>query len=207
MLRSLTARLVIGIALCVPLLASADGPKRQLELVSSSGQGFHFDAKTGRYFSDGRSSFVIKPVEDPKYLDHVEVSLDEGDYKVYEGKLHFDQEGFHLIRFRATDPVLNWSPLQEFRIYVDLTAPKTFPFWHGQSFQKDGVFYVSSQSVLQISAQDSVSGVAQVIWREGEGKPAGFPGQMSFKGEGERVLRFHGIDNVGNREEEHEMRF
>jgi hypothetical protein len=208
MLRLTFSRLALGIALWVPLLTMAEGPKRQIELVSATGHGFHFDGKTGRYFSDGKSSFIIRPVEDPKYLEKIEVSQDEGDYRVYEGKLSFDSEGFHLIRFRASDPVLNWSPLQEFRIYVDLTAPRSFPYWHGPSFQKDSTTFVSSQSVLQISAQDTVSGVSQVVWKDGEqGKPAGFPGQMSFKGEGERVLQFFGVDNVGNREEAKEIRF
>src|SRR4051812_7521074 len=122
-------------------VATADEGKR-IELVSASGQGFYYDAKTNRYFSDGKSAFVIRPVEDPRYLEKIELSLDEGDFKVYEGRMKFDQEGFHLVRFRASDPVLNWSPLQEFRIYVDLTPPRSFAFWHGPSFQKDSVTYV-----------------------------------------------------------------
>src|ERR1700722_7806717 len=124
--------LAFGIALYFSGITRADEGKR-LELVSPSGQGFYYDAKTNRYFSDGKTSFAIRAVEDPKYLEKIEVSLDEGDFQVYSGKMKFDQEGFHLVRFRASDPVLNWSPLQEFRIYVDLTAPKSFAFWHGPS--------------------------------------------------------------------------
>src|SRR5262249_28745300 len=138
--------------------------------------------------------------------ERIEVSLDEGDFQVYSGKMHFDQEGFHLVRFRASDPVLNWSPLQEFRIYVDLTPPKSFAFWHGPSFQKDSVTFVGPQSVLQISAQDSVSGVSQVVWDDG-GKSSSFPGQIRFKNEGEHVIHYFAVDNVGNREAVQELRF
>src|SRR5271156_6310242 len=106
--------LVVGFALCFSGVTRADEGK-QLELVSASGQGFFYDSKTNRYFSDGKSSFIIRPVEDPKYLEKIELSLDEGDFQTYSGKMKFDQEGFHLVRFRASDPVLNWSPLQEFR--------------------------------------------------------------------------------------------
>src|SRR5579885_702734 len=197
--------LAVGIALCFSGVARADDGKR-LELVSANGQGFYYDAKTNRYFSDGKSSFIIRPVEDPKYLEKIEVSLDENDFEVYSGKMKFDQEGFHLVRFRASDPVLNWSPLQEFRIYVDLTPPKSFAFWHGPSFQKDSVTFVSPQSVLQIAAQDTVSGVAQVVWEEG-GRSKAFPGQARFSTEGEHLVHYFGVDNVGNREEPQELKF
>lgn len=197
--------LAASFALCFWGVTRADDGKK-VELVSANGQGFYYDAKTNRYFSDGKSSFEIRPVEDPKYLERIEISLDEGDFSVYSGKMHFDQEGFHLVRFRASDPVLNWSPLQEFRVYVDLTPPKSFAFWHGPSFQRDSVTYVSSQSVLQIAAQDTVSGVSQVVWEEG-GKSKAFPGQAHFTAEGEHVVHFFGVDNVGNREQVQELKF
>jgi hypothetical protein len=197
--------LVIGFALCFSGVARAEDGKR-LELVSATGQGFYYDSRTNRYFSDGKSSFIIRPVEDPKYLEKIELSLDEGDFQTYSGKMKFDQEGFHLVRFRASDPVLNWSPLQEFRIYVDLTPPKSFAFWHGPSFEKDSLTYVGPQSVLQIAAQDTVSGVSQIIWDEG-GKSGAFPGQVRFKTEGEHVIHFFAVDNVGNREPVQELKF
>jgi hypothetical protein len=197
--------LVVAFALTFHGVAKAEDSKKS-ELVSATGQGFYYDAKTNRYFSDGKSSFVIRPVEDSKYLEKIELSQDDGDFQVFSGKLKFDSEGFHLVRFRASDPVLNWSPLQEFRIYVDLTPPKSFAFWHGPSFQKDAVTFVSPQSVLQIGAQDTVSGVNQVIWDDG-GKSGRFPGEARFKTEGEHLIHFFAVDNVGNREQVQEMKF
>jgi hypothetical protein len=198
----------MGIALAFQGVAFADEEAERPELnrVAAPSGGFFYDAKTNRYFSDGKSSFTLRPVGDRRALERIELSIDDGDFKPFTESTKFDQEGFHLVKFRAVDPSLHWNPVQEFRIYVDLTPPKSFPFWHGPSFQRDGALFVSPQSVLSIVAQDSVSGVSQIVWDDG-GKSASFPGQLHFKTEGEHVVRFYSVDNVGNREPVQEMKF
>ena len=175
--------------------------------MGESSYGFFYDSKTNRYFSDGRSTFSIRPVEDQRFLEKIEISLDGGEFELYQGKLKFDKEGLHQIRFRASDPVLNWSPIQEFRVYVDLTPPKSAFFWQGALFQKDTATFVSPTSQLVVAAQDSVSGVAKTLVGEGQAEPAPFTAPMRFKAEGDHVIKFASVDHVGNQEPWQELRF
>lgn len=168
--------------------------------------GFFYHPETQRYFSNGKASFSIRAVNNKSYLKRIEVSIDGESFKEYDGTLSFAQEGLHHIRFRATDPVLNWSPVQTFRVYVDTLAPKSEPIWQGTTYEKDGITYAAPSSRLALNVQDNLSGVSKVIWDQG-GKVTTFPNNASFKKEGEYTVRFAAVDNVGNKEEWRDYRF
>ena len=176
------------------------------QLVGDAGYGFFYDSRTNRYFSDGRSTFSIRPLEDQRFLERIEVSVDGAGFEPYGGKLKFEKEGYHQIRFRAADPVLNWSPIQEFRVFVDLTAPKSHSFWQGPGFQKEAVVFVGPTSLLQIASQDSVSGVAKILIEQ-EGQNHEYGGAIKLKSDGEHSLRFASVDRVGNQEAWQELKF
>ena len=127
--------------------------------------GFFYEAESKRYFTNGRSSFLIRPVRDKEYLERIEISVDEQDFMPYVGKLSFAKEGPHLIRFRASDPVLNWSPIQSFNVHVDMTPPKSEPQWKGPNFYKGAEFYVHPSTSLGMNTQDALSGVSKILWQ------------------------------------------
>jgi hypothetical protein len=190
-----------------PLWAGdGDAPPRASASRDSSIKGFFYDSKTNRYFSDGHSSFSLRPVEDTRYLEKIEVSVDEAEFAAYKDKLQFPTEGLHQIRFRAQDTVLNWSPLQDFQVYVDITPPVSQPVWQGPNFKTETTTYINSNSKLTIATQDNLSGVSKVFWEE-RGSISATPSQMQFKGDGEHNARFAAVDHVGNQEPWHEMKF
>lgn len=161
---------------------------------------FYYEPDTDRYFTTAQSTFSIRPIENPKYLDRIEVSIDNGDFQAYSSQIKFDQEGLHLIRFRASDPVLNWSPMQSFRVYVDQSPPKTIVRWQGKSYEKDSRTFVSPDSTLSLSSQDNLSGVAKLLSQTGE-KTSEISSNAKFAREGEYNLKVAAVDQVGNREE------
>lgn len=121
-------------------------------------KGYHFES--GKYFTDGRSSFAIKTLENSSYLERIEVSIDDSAYQAYGGKLILDKEGLHTVRFRAVDPVMNWSPVQVFVIYVDLTPPTTKWMWKGETFSRGADLFVHPTAKVSFSAEDTLSGVS-----------------------------------------------
>lgn len=170
-------------------------------------KGFYYDAKTDRYFTDGSSSFSIRPSEqNNKFVDRIEVSIDDSPFGPYSGKVHFEKEGVHQIRFRAADPVLNWSPLQEFRVFVDMTPPSSSVTWLGFTFQGSSHLFVSPSSMLTVTSQDALSSVAHVRYEE-NGKTLEYNHHVQFKTDGEHRIRFAAIDNVGNQEAWKDIRF
>jgi len=145
--------------------------------------GVHYDARSRQYFTNEKSTFSIRPVGAAKYLERVEVSIDNGDYQQHSGKLQFKNEGLHLIQFRAVDPVLNWTPVQSFRVHVDTTPPRTQPTWEGPTHLRDGVLYAHPASRLALDARDGLSGVSKVLLFEGE-RSRPYAGPVSFAKEG-----------------------
>ena len=168
----------------------------------TSYQGLYYDSEREKYFSNERSVFTIRPFDkDRGYLERIEVSIDGQDFKTYDGQLTFTSEGAHQIRFRAVDPVLNWSPIQIFRIYVDRTAPQGQYVWKGPTFNKGGGLFVNPQSELSIVAQDNLSGVDEIYWKSGDKSDfRKFPRSKTFEQEGIHIIETYSIDNVGNRE-------
>src|SRR5690606_31423264 len=114
-----------------------------------------------------------------QYLERIEYSLNEEPFKPYGGKLKLEKEGPYKVRFRAVDPVLNWSPVQSFRLFVDRTPPKMQIEWSGPQYKSGDAFYVSPKSFLRLSSEDSLAGVSHDVFRH-KGEVVRFHGRKSF---------------------------
>lgn len=187
-------------ALClasVPLLA------QEKEIDS---YGLYYDAKSGNYFSNGRSAFLIQPTGPAQYLERIEYSLNEEPFKPYDGKLKLEKEGPYKVRFRAVDPVLNWSPVQSFRLFVDRTPPKMQIEWSGPQYRDGDRFFVSPKSSMRLSSEDSLAGVSHDVFRH-NGEVVRFHGQKSFAKPGAYHVEFASVDHVGNQSPWKEHKF
>ncbi len=169
-------------------------------------KGFYYDKERDKYFSNSKSVFTIRPTSNKEYLDKIEVSVDGAEFKTYNGALSFANEGPHQVRFRAVDPVLNWSPVQTFRIFVDQTAPKSQIVWKGPTYEDGKTTYINPKTILNIIGQDNLSGVSKVLWKRGD-KESIFPKMATFAKEGPYAYTVRAIDNVGNTEAAYQLEF
>lgn len=160
--------------------------------------GVHYDPVSEQYFVNDRPMFNIKPLGNSNFLDRIEYSIDDVAFAPYTTGIKFSQEGVHTLRFKAVDPVNNWSPIQSFRIFADLTKPTSQLNWFGDSYVLNGKNFISPRSKLVITANDNLSGVSRVIYKKSEGQVSEYKGPHSFDKEGEYNLNFMAIDNVGN---------
>jgi hypothetical protein len=188
----------VAIALLLELLgANTLSAAAENEAVSRS--NFVYETETDRYFANERSRFTIRALDDPKMVERIEVSIDDEDFRVYSGELNFKTEGLHVVKFRAQDPVKNWSPLQFFRIYVDLTPPRSQAVWTGKTYKDGSKLFVQPSSVLYINAQDNLSGISKTLWQNGT-QLTSVPDKVSFSKEGEYNVKYAATDKVGNQE-------
>ena len=102
---------VLLLILISPSVLAEEANQPEKPVMTEASYGFHYDSVNDRYFTNGKSSFSIRPIEDQRYLDKIEVSIDGSDFSDYSGKLQFKTEGEHHVRFKASDPVLNWSEI------------------------------------------------------------------------------------------------
>ncbi|MBN1114419.1 MAG: hypothetical protein JXA66_03685 [Oligoflexia bacterium] len=164
-------------------------------------QGFYYNPVNKQFFSNKTATFSIRPVMNTKYLEKIEVSIDGSEFKTYSGKLKFDNESVHYVRFRAVDPVLNWSPIQTFKIYVDTTPPVSRVFWTGPAFTSEKKLYINKTSQLNVNAEDNLSGAARVeVKKDNSGKVTAFTAPLSFDKDGDYSIELSAVDNVGNTE-------
>ena len=160
-----------------------------------------FDPQTKKYFIGGSSRFTLKEGENSGFIDRIEVSVDGGEYRPYDREIEFKTEGKHTLKFRAVNPVNNWSPVQFVEVFVDLTSPKTeakFPDEHFHATAKGT--YVALRSEVALVSQDNLSGVASIeySWDGQQFTPYSKPIEVSK--EGAQKLYYRSTDRVGNQE-------
>lgn len=159
--------------------------------------GVYYDSTSEQYFVNNRPMFNIRALGGSKFLDRIEYSIDDVEFAPYTNGIKFNQEGLHTLRFKAVDPVKNWSPVQSFRIFADLTMPTSQLSWFGDSFEKGGTNFISPKAKLVITANDNLSGVSRIVWK-GDGEAKEYTGPKLFEKEGQYQLQYMAIDNVGN---------
>ncbi len=184
--------------LCFWTLTASEPTTPDIGSFSKDHSGIFFDNASNQYFINDKIAFSIRPTSDEKHLDKIKFSIDNGPYSEYSGKIKFEKDGFHIVRFKAVDPVLNWSPIQNFRIYVDLTQPKSSANWQGETFSNGQDFFVNKNAELILSAQDNLAGVAKILWIENnQNIIKEYKSRQKFQ-EGAYDLKIASIDNVGN---------
>lgn len=131
--------------------------------------------------------------------------LDSGAFQVYGGTFSVTAEGLHALDFQSLDRVDNAEALRSAHVAVDTTPPTVELLARGPSYFLDGRLFVSSTSVLSITASDSVSGgvasgVGAIEFRvdAASNTPfALFASSFSLTA-GPHMVEFRAADRVGN---------
>jgi len=70
------------------------------------------------------ASFSLQASDDESGLGTLSCAVDEEDYRAYASSLTIDSEGFHRIRYYASDKVNNQEDARNMDFFVDLTPPE-----------------------------------------------------------------------------------
>ena len=160
---------------------------------------FYIEDDTKQTFVGKGAKFSLRSLDDTRFLEHIEVSIDNEKFSTYENKINFDSEGPHILRYRSVDPVGNLSPIKTVKIYADYSAPEIRPIWYGEHVIIDGSLYINKYTKLRFDSSDRYSGVAQVLARSSiDGKVVQIKQYMDFKSDGPRKIFCSAVDQVGN---------
>lgn len=131
--------------------------------------------------------------------------LDSGAFQVYGGTFAPASEGLHLLEFQSFDRVDNEESLRVANVAVDTTPPTVELVVHGPAYPLGDRLFVSSSSVLEVSAADAVSGgvasgVGEVEFRvdPATGTPFTLFAASFTLTAGPHLVEFRGRDRVGN---------
>lgn len=194
-MRALKLFLILGIAVTISVVKSV--------ALADSGQKLPlvYDPQTKKYFIGGTSRFVLKQGESSSLIDRIEVSIDGGEYQAYGSAIEFKDEGKHTLKFRAVNPVNNWSPVQFVEVFVDLTPATTEPKFSDERYFKDetGV-YVGLNSLIALNSQDNLSGIATLEYSWDGINFMAYTKPIMVEKAGRQSLYFRSTDKVGNAE-------
>lgn len=167
-----------------------------------------FDPQTKKYFIGGHSKFTLKPGETSGLIDRIELAVDGGEYHPYDEAIAFKQEGKHTLKFRALNPVNNWSPVQFVEVFVDLTPPTTeAKFTEDHYFQDDSGLYLGLNSAITLTAQDNLSGVDNIEYSWDGTHFNSYSKPIEIEKVGKQTVYFRSTDRVGNVEPTKKMTF
>jgi hypothetical protein len=167
-----------------------------------------FDPQTKKYFIGGQSKFILKPGEDSSVVDRIEISIDGAEYQPYGQSVEFKQEGKHTLKFRAINPVNNWSPVQFLEVFVDLTPATTqAKFSEERSYKDETGLYVGLNSTVTLQAQDDLSGVGAIEYSWDGSNFVPYTKPLVVDKSGKQAIFYRSVDRVGNIEPAKKLEF
>lgn len=157
-------------------------------------------------FAPSAARFVLTADEMESNLDEIAYRINGGEEMIYTEPLQLDEEGRHVITYRATDVTGNVSAEEAYTVIIDDTAPGLSATARGHAFVEDGAAYLRGDTAIIVSAADSSSGVQGVFVSLDNENFIRFSDVAYVNEEGEHRGYAYAVDNVGNRSRTYSMR-
>jgi len=163
-------------------------------------------AQEPRIFNDGSidyapitASFVLSAQDDESNLKEIQYSIDGTDFMIYENPISFNNEGRHIIVYRAIDQAGNISSERIYSVIIDATAPDGAVSVKGPAYIKDGKIYITSHTQVILWAEDKLSGVDSIYVGLDNAGYMPYTAPVTISEEGEHTASAYSVDNVGNK--------
>jgi hypothetical protein len=145
---------------------------------------------------------ATSPDEDAKsYLLKSEVTTK------YSNPMYFDTEGYNTVRSPWCVDTMTKKPVYPkqdiiYEVYADGNPPRSTLKYEGTSqLIKDGRKYFGGGIKIIIKAIDALSGVDKIYYSINNENFKAYSGTISVSDEGEYIIKYYSVDNVGNAEE------
>jgi predicted small secreted protein len=131
----------------------------------------------------------------------------------YSTPFFLDTEGWNTIRTPSkVDPVTRKVilPISDviFELYADGIAPTTkIQYKNVSLYRSEGNLYMGKGLKINLISQDKVSGVEQILYSVDGAAYTKYTSELTFDKEKDYVLRVYAVDNVGNVENEKQLKF
>ncbi|HPF92633.1 MAG TPA: hypothetical protein PLV65_01765 [Tenuifilaceae bacterium] len=165
-------------------------------LIAQDESTFYTDS-TGQLFVNPKTPVHLYLSTSPDGKDAVRLKSQQP-----EGEpMYWDGHGPHYL----THLNLYLGRKIRFDLYADGRPPKTSTSFDAKKgFQQDNTIYISGIATVEFMAHDANSGVALIHHSVNGSSFTAYNKPLVFDKEGEYLLKFYAIDNVGNKEDEGE---
>jgi hypothetical protein len=173
----------------------ADGKPPLTTITFDSKLGFQKDNKI---YISGTCLLEFSSIDANSGVNSIFYSINGSEFQQYQSPIVFENEGEYIITFYAIDNVGNKEDAGERIVILDVSPPVTTLEIDGPKHDK----VISSRSKFILSATDLV-GVKETLYSIDADPQTtyGNPITTAHLAEGEHVITFQSIDNLGNTEE------
>ena len=150
-------------------------------------------------FAPITASFVLSAQDSESNLKEIQYSVDGSNFMIYKNPITFNNEGRHIVVYRAVDKAGNISKEKIYSVIIDATPPDGAVSVKGPEFIKNGNVYITSKTQIILWAEDKLSGVNSIyVNLDGKGYVP-YTGPVTIGEEGEHTASAYAVDNVGNK--------
>ncbi len=114
------------------------------------------------------TNIYLQPSDKVSGLKATYFRIDSAAWKLYTPRtsipIAYLDDGRHILEFYSVDNVGNKEPVQQFKFYLDKTAPITIADVLGDKFIVNGKIYFSGRTKMKLTSVDNKSGVKAVFY-------------------------------------------
>lgn len=157
------------------------------------------------YYQNGLS-IVLSAKDQMSGVRKLSYAINGEAFKPYQKSLAFQKQGEYTLRVNSEDNVGNVEKIQSVNFIIDNQPPYSEINVNGITEKQ----VVSTGSKMYLIAYDSLSGVKSVNFKFDDQKYRTYNGKelpFSTLDEGEHVVTFYSVDQVGNNEKEETFNF
>jgi hypothetical protein len=148
---------------------------------------------SSEWVSDKVGLEIIPGVDALSGVEKTEWSLDDGEWKTYQGALEFTDEGIHIVKSRSVDNVGNNGEVSQVTFKIDKKAP-TAP-----ELAINPVDWTKDVATVIITAgKDEESGIKETEYSINGSEWKAYDQPFPVDTEGEIVIKARSVDKVGN---------
>lgn len=149
-------------------------------------------------YSKSGNSFSLDAVDNFSGVGDIYYNLDDFEFVSYDNPFYFSKETDVILNYFAEDNLNTRSSIETVNISIDDTPPSTVLFPNISLVKIDDQLYADTRYTFHFPSQDSKSGVAETfVIVNGENVDADI---FSIEGEGNYIISYYSVDNVGNLE-------
>ena len=127
-------------------------------------------------------------------VSSIHYRLDETTWGLFTGMFVVSSEGEHKIEFNAIDNVGNSEPVRSVIFNIDTTPPTSQAQIYGE---KGGEDWYRSPVVLNLTAQDAHSGVAEIMYSLDGATFLLYSHNLTISDDGVHTMEFYAVDRAG----------
>lgn len=149
-------------------------------------------------FVNFKASFELLSEDEHSQIDYVEYKINDSEYMRYTGPIRLAREGSTTIAYRSVDRAGNAESPSIIFMVVDNTPPVCVLKPVENLFMVKGVGYASAKNSYTITAEDTVSGVKEVLYSVDNGEKMKYQGPIKLETPGFHSITYFGTDTADN---------